>query len=101
MNRMEKVVECIKKYEPEKIILFGSQVRGEADEHSDLDFVVIKKTDKRFLERMIEVAKLIDDELGQVDVFVYTPEEFQRMVKWGNPFIENVLREGKVVYEKK
>lgn len=100
MNRIERVIECIKRYEPEKIILFGSYIRGEADEYSDLDFVVIKKTDKRFLERLIEVAKFIDNELGQVDVFVYTPEEFQRMIEWENPFIEQVLKEGRVVYEK-
>ena len=47
------------------------------------------------------MAKLIDNDLGQVDVLVYTPEEFQRMIEWENPFIENVLKEGKIVYEKK
>jgi predicted nucleotidyltransferase len=99
MNKFEQVVECIKKYNPEKIIAFGSYVRGEGDEYSDLDFVVIKNTGKRFIERLIEVARLIDNNLGKVDVFVYTPEEFQMMIKWGNPFIENVLKEGRVVYE--
>jgi len=69
------------------------------DEYSDLDFVVIKKTAKRFLERLIEVAKLIDNDLGKVDVFVYTPEEFKGMREDGNPFIERVLKEGRVLYE--
>ena len=101
MDRFEKIVECIKRYEPEKIIAFGSYVRGEADEYSDFDFVVIKKTKKRFLERLIEVGKLIDRDLGKVDVFVYTPEEFRKMIEDGNPFIEQVLKEGVVVYEKK
>lgn len=101
MNRIERVIECIKKYEPEKIIIFGSYARGKADEFSDLDFVVIKKTEKRFLERLIEVAKLIDTELGCVDVFVYTPQEIQRMIEWKNPFVENVFKEGKVLYESK
>jgi len=100
-KKLKKVIECIKRYKPEKIILFGSYARGDADEYSDLDFVVIKRTKRRFLERLIEVAELIDSDLGQVDVFVYTPEEFQRMIEWENPFIENVLKEGKVVYEKK
>jgi len=101
MDKFNQAIECIKKYNPEKIILFGSYARGEIDEYSDLDFVVIKKTKKRFLERLIEVAKLIDNDLGQVDVFVYTPKEFQRMIEWENPFIENVLKEGRVIYEKK
>jgi len=101
MDRVEKVVECIKRYNPEKIIIFGSYVRGEMDEYSDLDFVVIKKTKKRFIRRLIEVAELIDLDLGKVDVFVYTPEEFKEMIERENPFIENVLKEGRVVYEKK
>ena len=101
MEKLNLVVERLKAYKPEKIILFGSYARGEADEYSDLDFVVIKKTAKRFLERLIEVAKRIDSDLGPVDVFVYTPEEFERMIEWGNPFIEQVLKEGVVLYEKK
>jgi Predicted nucleotidyltransferases len=37
------VLERLKAYKPEKNILFGSYARGEADEYSDLDFVVIKR----------------------------------------------------------
>ncbi|MEM2902716.1 MAG: nucleotidyltransferase domain-containing protein [Candidatus Bathyarchaeia archaeon] len=101
MDRFERVVECLKRYKPEKIIVFGSYARAEVDEYSDLDFVVIKKTNKRFMERLIEVAKLIDNDLGKVDVFVYTPREFQEMVEGGNPFIEEVSKDGRIVYEEK
>jgi predicted nucleotidyltransferase len=101
MDRVKKVVERLRQYNPEKIIIFGSYVRGEADEYSDLDFVVIKKTKKRFIRRLIEVARIIGYDLGKVDVFVYTPEEFKRMIEYKNPFIEQVLKEGRVVYEKK
>ncbi len=100
VDRLDRVVKCLKKYNPEKIILFGSYTRAEMDEYSDLDFVVIKKTDKRFLERLIEVAKLIDNDLGAIDVFVYAHGEFQDMVETENPFIQEVLRDGKVVYER-
>jgi len=88
-------------YDPEKIIIFGSYVRDEMDEYSDLDFVIIKKTEKRFIERLIEIGRLIDLDLGKVDVFVYTPEELERMIEWENPFIERVMKEGRVIYEKK
>jgi len=99
MDRIKRAIDCIKRYGPEKIILFGSYAKGEADVESDLDFVVIKKTEKRFLERLIEVAKFIDNDLGKVDVFVYTPNEFNDMVERKNPFIEEVLKRGKVVFE--
>jgi len=99
-SKIKRVVECIKRYDPEKIIIFGSYVRGEADEYSDLDFVVIKKTKRRFIKRLIEVARLIDNDLGKVDIFVYTPQEFKRMIEEENPFIEQVIKEGRVIYEK-
>jgi predicted nucleotidyltransferase len=94
------VLERIKLYAPERVILFGSWARGEQDEYSDLDLVIIKNTDKRFLERLIEVSEIIGSDIDKVDVLVYTPEEWERMVEWGNPFAEEVLKQGRVIYEK-
>ncbi|CUS81594.1 hypothetical protein JGI10_00661 [Candidatus Kryptonium thompsonii] len=99
MDKLKRAIECIKKYNPEKIILFSSYACGEVDEYSNMNFVVIKRTDKRFLERLIEVVKFIDNDLGHVNIFVYTPEEFEDMIKTANPFILQALKEGKVVYE--
>ncbi len=101
MTRIQKIVRRLKQYKPLKVVLFGSAARGQTDEHSDLDFVVIKSTRKTFLARMVEIARLLGRKAGKVDVFVYTPREFRRMIEWESPFIENVLREGKVVYEEK
>jgi HEPN domain-containing protein/predicted nucleotidyltransferase len=96
---VEQVLNCLMGYGPEKIILFGSTARGDTDEYSDLDLIVIKKTDKRFVERLVEAGSFIPLDLS-VDVFVYTPEEFQSMIEEGNPFIEEALKDGKVLYEK-
>jgi len=98
MDRVRKVVECLKRYNPERIIIFGSFARGDADEQSDVDVVVIKQTDKRFLDRLIEVARCLDNDLGKVDVFVYTREEFEEMQRAENPFIAKVLTEGREIY---
>lgn len=96
--RWKKVIEDLKGYHSQRIILFGSGARGESDEYSDLDIIVIKETDKRFLERIVEAARLIRPELHPIDIFVYTPEEFKEMKK-ENPFIRQALKEGKVIYE--
>ena len=48
---LAKLVSLLKRYEPEQIILFGSRARGDADEYSDYDIIVIKRMDKPFLER--------------------------------------------------
>ncbi len=101
MDKLNRVVECLKQYEPEKIILFGSCAIGEVDEFSDIDLVVIKNTEKRFLKRLIEASGLIDLEIDKVDVFVYTPEEWERMIKLENLFALEVSKNGRLLYEKR
>jgi len=96
--KVHQVVEELKPYQPLRVVLFGSAARGDADEFSDLDFVVIKQTEKPFLERLKEAALLVNVP-GSVDILVYTPEEWQRMQAVESPFAERVLAEGRVVYE--
>lgn len=98
-ERIEEIVSSLRKYDPERIILFGSHARRNADEYSDLDLVVIKETEERFLDRLKRVFDLIDPDFA-LDILVYTPQEFARMVEEGNPFLERVLEERVIIYEK-
>ena len=86
-------------YNPEKIILFGSMARGDADEYSDIDLIVVKETNRRFVQRLVDISEFISPYVS-VDVFVYTPGELKAMVEDRNPFIEQALKDGKVLYEK-
>lgn len=87
------------KYSPEKIILFGSQVWGDVDEWSDLDLIIVKNTDKRFTERLVDPI-LLEILPIKTDVFVYTPEEFERMQQNENPFLASALENARLLYEK-
>jgi predicted nucleotidyltransferase len=78
----------------ERILLFGSAARGEQDEASDLDLIIIKRTSQRYLERILSVPLLP----VPADVFVYTPEEFAEMQEHENPFLLSALRDAVVVY---
>jgi len=98
-ERIEQIVSSLKEYDPERIILFGSHARRDADEYSDLDLVVIKETGERFLDRLKRVYELVRPTFA-MDLLVYTPEEFARMKEEGNPLIKRVLEEGVVLYEK-
>ncbi len=90
----------VTRYQPEKVILFGSLANAEVEEWSDLDLVIIKDTSKPFLQRLKEVALLCRAPVG-VDFLVYTPDEFSQMLAEKNPFlIEEVIRKGKVLYER-
>jgi len=98
-SKIERTLDLLKKYNPERIILFGSHASGSSDRYSDIDLVIIKETKKRFLDRLKEVIKIIRPNFA-IDIFVYTPREFQEMISEGNPFLEHVLKKGNVVYEK-
>ena len=86
------------KYSPEKIILFGSFASGNIREWSDIDLVIVKKTDKPFLDRTKDVIHLLKPRSG-LDVMVYTPEEFHDLSRSRRFFQEEVISKGKVVYE--
>ncbi|MDO8582504.1 MAG: nucleotidyltransferase domain-containing protein [bacterium] len=93
---LESAVQIIRDgYKPEKIILFGSRARGDYRTDSDYDFIILKKTDERFVQR----SQSIPDLPMRTDCFVYTPEEFATM-KDSNPFIIEALKNSITLYEK-
>ena len=100
-EKLKLIIDDLKKYNPEKIVLFGSAARGDTDEYSDIDLLVIKDdVDKGFIDREVEVITYIRPELRPVDIFVYTKDELEKMKKNLNTFIEEALKCGKVIYEK-
>lgn len=84
--------------QPERIILFGSAVRGEMGPHSDLDILVIKSgADHWGLSGRIRRA--LRGVNAAVDLVVATPEIIERY-KDSYPLVyKPALREGRVVYD--
>jgi predicted nucleotidyltransferase len=93
-----KIISIFKPFDPEKIILFGSLARGEGDEVSDIDLIVIYQTDKAFLDRMKELY-LSWSIAKAVDILAYTPGEFEKMMDESS-FVAEAVREGEVLYER-
>ena len=98
---IERVVQKIRDgYRPEKIILFGSRVWGEPDDESDLDVLVIKDSDKREVERIREVSRLVCPRPLPLDILVKSPDEIRERLSIGDDFIAEILRRGRVAYER-
>ena len=76
-----------------RAFVFGSVARGEADEWSDLDLVVVAETERTFFERFRDFAGLYEV-CPRLDLLVYTPAEFERMVEEENAFLLRVFEEG-------
>ncbi len=99
---IEQLVEKIKlHYKPEKVILFGSYAWGNPKEHSDLDMLIIKETNKSEIERMIEVSKLLIPREIAIDIIVKTPKEIKERLEIKDTFIIEILTKGRAIYERK
>ena len=94
----EKIITTFKKFDPDKIILFGSRARGDHDGLSDVDLILVYSTEKRFLDRLEELYLAWDTPLA-LDLLAYTPEEFSRLLD-ENPFVQEAVKQGEVLYEK-
>ena len=82
----------------ERAILFGSAARGVVDAWSDLDLVIVARTERPFFERFKDFAGLYDV-WPQLDLLIYTPEDFEQMVAERRPIIEQALAEGVLLRE--
>jgi predicted nucleotidyltransferase len=102
------LVENLKPADPYKIVLFGSCARDEMTADSDIDLMVVLDNDdvaKTYEERAkkkLAVYKLVRDINYKValDILVYSRKELSILKDYGNFFIEEVEKTGKVVYEK-
>ena len=80
-----------------KIIVFGSYAENRVMEWSDLDIVVVRETSLRFLDRSAELIRALRPQVG-VDFFVYTPMEWNKLIR-ENLFVRTeIVGKGKELY---
>ncbi|MDI6823004.1 MAG: nucleotidyltransferase domain-containing protein [Bacillota bacterium] len=96
-SELRRIANQLRQMGAQKIILFGSYARGRADALTDLDLVAVMDSQLPFVERTAKAYRHIVPRVA-ADILVYTPDEWERMQD--RPFGQQVLREGKVLYEK-
>lgn len=98
---LNQIIGVLKaRFEPDKIILFGSLARGELEELGDVDLLVIANTEMTFRQRARAAAEIAEPFDEDLDIFVYTPSEYAEMNHEWHPFIESIKRNHVVLYEK-
>lgn len=93
------VQEVIRKFNPEKVILFGSHVTEKASSGSDVDLFVIMDTKLKPIAQEVLIRKEIPRRFP-LDLIVMKPRQLARRIKLGDTFINTVVSKGKVLYEK-
>lgn len=96
----EMVRRIVARFQPERIILFGSHARGTAGPHSDVDLLVVLRDAKPKRAKEVEIYRLLADSDLATDVIVVTPEEIERYRNVLGTIIKPALQEGRVLYER-
>ena len=105
---LDNLVLSLKPSNPYKIILFGSYAKGNPNENSDLDIMIIldndqvSKTYEERLNKKILIRSLIlnINRKIPIDILVYSKEELNIIKKYGNYLIDEIEKTGKIIYEK-
>lgn len=83
---------------PQRIILFGSQARGDADAGSDIDLLVIESEVPNRGAEMVRLRRLLRPLPAAFDVLVYSQEEVAHWGRQPGTALYWALKEGKVLH---
>ena len=92
------VKRIVRRFHPERVILFGSHARGEAGPDSDVDLLVVMPVQDSKRKQQLEIRKELRGFRLPVDIIVSVPEEFG----WRQEIVGTIeypaVQEGKVLY---
>lgn len=98
IDRMARRI--VRRFRPEKVILFGSHARGDAGPDSDVDLLVVMEVEGSKHDAALAVRLLLHDIRVPKDVIVTTPEDFA----WRKDIVGTIeypaTHEGRSLYDK-
>lgn len=92
------VRQIAERFDPERVILFGSHARGDAGPDSDVDLLVVMETAESLASSAARVASAVDHPFP-LDIVVRRPEALADAYRRGASFAVEVLTHGVVLYE--
>jgi hypothetical protein len=90
--------EVAEKFQPEKIILFGSYAYGEPHADSDVDILVIMPC-RNGIDQACRIDRVTDPPFP-LDLIVRSPKTMAWRLKEGDWFLREIVAKGKVLHEK-
>jgi predicted nucleotidyltransferase len=86
------------RFQPDKIILFGSYAYGTPQEDSDVDILVIMPA-RSELSQAVRIDLSCNHNFP-LDLIVRTPKNMKWRLEEGDWFLREIVSQGKVLYEK-
>jgi predicted nucleotidyltransferase len=95
----EAVRRLVAASHPLRIIMFGSQSRGDGHQDSDLDLVVIEREVPDRVAEMIRLERALRGMVLPTDILVISEKDFKEWAETPGNVYYDAQRDGKVLYE--
>jgi predicted nucleotidyltransferase len=89
----------VAQFSPDKVVLFGSYAYGSAGPDSDVDLLVVMNHEGRASQQALDIRRSLRKSFP-LDLIVQSPEEAERRLKMGDPFMTEALSQGRTLYER-
>lgn len=86
------------KFNPQRIILFGSHAYGKPTVDSDVDLVIVMPHRGRSTQVAIEIRACVNTPFS-LDLLVYSPQELAQRYRIEDWFVRDIVEKGRVLYE--
>ena len=91
--------QLTKKFNPEKVILFGSQARMDSDKNSDIDLLVITNPNGNRRKLMVEMDRALKGLNYARDIIILSATEFEKNKLIAGTIARYAFQEGRIIYE--
>ena len=99
VERMKEHI--VRRFDPLRVVLFGSHARGDAGPDSDVDFLVVLPEVWNKRQAAIEIRRALSGFHTPKDIIVTSPEEISRRGDLIGSILRPALREGRILYERR
>ena len=94
------VFKIASRFNPYKIILFGSYANGTQNEDSDLDLLIVQDSELPMQKRGLDIRMSLIGTKIPMDILIYTKTEFEQEKNSAFSFLKSAIKNSKVLYER-
>ncbi len=98
-NIQNLIYQIEEKFDPDKIILFGSHAYGKPNWESDIDLLVIMNFEGTARQQAAMILTKIDYHFA-LDLLVRSANQISERIKNGDFFLRDVIEKGLVLYDR-